>query len=98
MRHGIYPRSELFYANIPVKFWALIIGVAHHFVHHLADIGQTSPALGIGLGAVATSTLFFSDNPLQNRRAALVIEAILFNGMFGVAKTKTHHIRIVGRY
>jgi hypothetical protein len=74
---------------------AFIFDIAHHFVHHLADVGQTSPPLGIGLEAVTSSTLFFPDNPFQDRRAALVIEAILFNSLFGVAKTKTHRIRIV---
>lgn len=97
MRHGVSPRSGPFHANISAQLWSIIFD-AHNFVHHLADIGQASPPLGIALGAVASTTLFFSDNPFQNCGAPPVIEAILFNGLFGVAKTKTHRIRIVEHF
>jgi hypothetical protein len=78
-------------------FRALLFAVAHYVVHHLADIGQASPSLGVGLGAVASSTLLFQDNPFQDGRAALIFEAILLDGSFGVAETKTHRVRIVER-
>jgi hypothetical protein len=97
MRHGVSPRSGPFYAINSAQFRTTIFA-AHNFVHHLADIGQASPPLGIGLGAVAPSTLFFPDNPFQDRRAATVIEAILFDGLFSVTKTKTYRIRIVEHF
>jgi hypothetical protein len=55
-----------------------------HF-HHLADIGQASPALGVPIGTVAGSGLLFRHDPLHDQGAAVFGE-IIFDVLSGIAK------------
>jgi len=75
----------------------LLFNFPRNPVHHLADIGQASTPLWIGVGAIAPARPLFPDNAFQNCRTAIMGQVIVFYVLFGVAKTVTDSIRVCGR-
>ena len=65
--------------------------VYHNLVHHLADIGQTSPPLRIFVNAITPACFFFCCDLFHNQRLA-VLDEILLNIVFCISKTVTDEV------
>ncbi|MDH3360520.1 MAG: hypothetical protein OEL55_06570, partial [Desulfobulbaceae bacterium] len=61
---------------------------------HLANLGQASPAFGVGGGAVATPGLFGSKDFLHDQGAAIVF-GIVNKIFFCVAETMAYQLVVV---
>ena len=64
-------------------------------VHHLTDIGQTSPTFRILPGTIAFSGLLFEADSLNNHRSAVVVHIISFNVLPGISKAIANKIAIL---
>jgi len=64
-------------------------GIAHNLVHQLADITNTSTALGIFNGALARACLLFRKDFLQYRGPAVETDILLDVGC-GISKAVTY--------
>jgi hypothetical protein len=65
------------------------LGTAQNLVHQLADITNTSTALWIFNGALASARLLFGENPLQYRGPAVETKVLLDVGC-GISEAVTH--------
>jgi hypothetical protein len=75
----------LFLSSIQHRFLSFSSICCINPIHHPADIGQTSPALGILMGAVAAPGLLLGRNLLQDQGTA-ISEKVLFNGGTGISE------------